>query len=293
MSEPMVSHDAVAFYLLSEQVAEHVKVVQTGQGADEVFAGYDWYPPLAGVAARRRRRRLRAGVLRPPARRPGAVLADRWMTAEDVSRRVRRRALRPAGRGDDAGPGAAAGLDDHAGRRPGQAGRQHDDGLGPGGPRAVPRPRARRARRRRPAGAEARRTAARACSRTPARERRAGRGHRPAEGLLPGAGDHRICRGRTSSGCATALHAPAARDRGLFRTGLRRPAAGRPEQRTAPRWGPTSCGSSACSSSGCSGTASAEAPGRFTRPTHPADAGEDDAVHPGRPALPRPVEEMT
>src|SRR5688572_10592005 len=50
MSEPMISHDCVAFYLLSEQVSRHVKVVQSGQGADEIFAGYDWYPPLAGVA---------------------------------------------------------------------------------------------------------------------------------------------------------------------------------------------------------------------------------------------------
>jgi asparagine synthase (glutamine-hydrolysing) len=49
MSEPMVSHDCVAFYLLSQEVSQHVKVVQSGQGADEVFAGYDWYPPLAGV----------------------------------------------------------------------------------------------------------------------------------------------------------------------------------------------------------------------------------------------------
>ena len=46
MSEPMVSHDAVAFYLLSEEVAKDIKVVQSGQGADEVFAGYSWYPPL-------------------------------------------------------------------------------------------------------------------------------------------------------------------------------------------------------------------------------------------------------
>ncbi len=46
MSEPMVSHDAVAFYLLSREVSRHVKVVQSGQGADEVFAGYHWYPPL-------------------------------------------------------------------------------------------------------------------------------------------------------------------------------------------------------------------------------------------------------
>ncbi len=46
MSEPMVSHDAVAFYLLSQEVARHLKVVQSGQGADEVFAGYHWYPPM-------------------------------------------------------------------------------------------------------------------------------------------------------------------------------------------------------------------------------------------------------
>ena len=46
MSEPMVSHDVIGFYLLSQKVAEHVKVVQSGQGADEVFAGYHWYPPL-------------------------------------------------------------------------------------------------------------------------------------------------------------------------------------------------------------------------------------------------------
>jgi asparagine synthase (glutamine-hydrolysing) len=46
MSEPMMSHDAVAFYLLSREVAKHVKVVQSGQGADEVFGGYHWYPRL-------------------------------------------------------------------------------------------------------------------------------------------------------------------------------------------------------------------------------------------------------
>jgi asparagine synthase (glutamine-hydrolysing) len=49
MSEPMVSHDCVAFHLLSEEVARHYKVVQSGQGADEVLAGYYWYPPLAEV----------------------------------------------------------------------------------------------------------------------------------------------------------------------------------------------------------------------------------------------------
>jgi asparagine synthase (glutamine-hydrolysing) len=50
MSEPMVSHDCVAFYLLSQEVSRHVRVVQSGQGADEVFAGYHWYPPLLSDA---------------------------------------------------------------------------------------------------------------------------------------------------------------------------------------------------------------------------------------------------
>jgi asparagine synthase (glutamine-hydrolysing) len=50
MNEPMVSHDCVAFYLLSEQVSKSVKVVQSGQGADEILAGYFWYPPLANIA---------------------------------------------------------------------------------------------------------------------------------------------------------------------------------------------------------------------------------------------------
>ena len=49
MSEPMVSHDVVAFYLLSQEVSRHVKVVQSGQGADEVFAGYHWYQTMAAL----------------------------------------------------------------------------------------------------------------------------------------------------------------------------------------------------------------------------------------------------
>ncbi len=43
MSEPMVSHDNIGFYLLSREVSKHLHVVQSGQGADEVFGGYFWY----------------------------------------------------------------------------------------------------------------------------------------------------------------------------------------------------------------------------------------------------------
>ena len=86
MSEPMVSHDCVAFYLLSEEVSKSVKVVQSGQGADEILAGYDWYPPLAGVArpevtdayARVFFDRSHEGVL--------ALLAPEYRTDDDPSR---------------------------------------------------------------------------------------------------------------------------------------------------------------------------------------------------------------
>ncbi|ROR35030.1 N-acetylglutaminylglutamine amidotransferase [Inmirania thermothiophila] len=60
MAEPMFGQDAVAFYLLAERVSREVKVVQSGQGADEVFGGYFWYPRMAaeteGPAVERFRR---------------------------------------------------------------------------------------------------------------------------------------------------------------------------------------------------------------------------------------------
>lgn len=46
MTEPMFGQDTIAFYLLSEVVSKDIKVVQSGQGADEVFGGYFWYPQM-------------------------------------------------------------------------------------------------------------------------------------------------------------------------------------------------------------------------------------------------------
>jgi len=59
MSEPLVSHDVIAFYLLAERVSREVKVAIAGQGADEVFGGYFWVPRMqaeSGSALERFRR---------------------------------------------------------------------------------------------------------------------------------------------------------------------------------------------------------------------------------------------
>jgi asparagine synthase (glutamine-hydrolysing) len=55
----MFGQDAVAFYLLSEQVSQHIKVVQSGQGADEVFGGYFWYPRMRAETEGSRLERFR------------------------------------------------------------------------------------------------------------------------------------------------------------------------------------------------------------------------------------------
>ena len=84
MSEPMVSHDCVAFYLLSQEVSRDVKVVQSGQGADEVLGGYDWYPPLAQVPRAEAVGAYSAVFFDRPFDALGDLLRDTWMPANDV-----------------------------------------------------------------------------------------------------------------------------------------------------------------------------------------------------------------
>src|SRR5699024_255040 len=43
MTEPMASHDVPAFYLHAQTVAEQSAGVHCGQGADEIFAGYQYH----------------------------------------------------------------------------------------------------------------------------------------------------------------------------------------------------------------------------------------------------------
>jgi asparagine synthase (glutamine-hydrolysing) len=90
MSEPMVSHDCVAFYLLSQEVSRHVKVVQSGQGADEVFAGYHWCPPMNDPAAATLEgsvARYRAAFFDRDASGVGALVASGYLAQGDPSGR--------------------------------------------------------------------------------------------------------------------------------------------------------------------------------------------------------------
>lgn len=84
MSEPMVSHDCVAFYLLSQEVSRDVKVVQSGQGADEVLGGYDWYPPMAGVARADAAQAYAAVFFDRPFAALGPLLQPDWMIDHDA-----------------------------------------------------------------------------------------------------------------------------------------------------------------------------------------------------------------
>ncbi len=88
MSEPMVSHDAVAFDLLSREVAPHVRVVQTGQGADEVFGGYRWHPPLLDVDRADAADTYVQHYLDRDASDLKQLLQPEWLPAGDPSRAV-------------------------------------------------------------------------------------------------------------------------------------------------------------------------------------------------------------
>lgn len=49
MDEPQSNPSSVPLYFLSELASKHVKVVLSGEGADEIFGGYEWYHPTPNM----------------------------------------------------------------------------------------------------------------------------------------------------------------------------------------------------------------------------------------------------
>lgn len=88
MSEPMSSHDVTAFHLLSKKVAEHLKVVQCGQGADEVFAGYGYHQPVAAVGREEALATFTSAFVDHSHGQLVDIVEPEWLCASDVSSQV-------------------------------------------------------------------------------------------------------------------------------------------------------------------------------------------------------------
>lgn len=97
MSEPMASHDVTAFHLLCRTVTEHVKVVQCGQGADEVFGGYGYHQPLASVDRAGALSAFSASFVDHSHEELLNMLEPEWYCGTDVSREVLAAHLRAPG----------------------------------------------------------------------------------------------------------------------------------------------------------------------------------------------------
>lgn len=88
MTEPMTSHDVTAFFLLAQEVAPHVRVVQSGQGADEVFAGYRYHQEAGRVAPRAALDAFSASFVDHDHEALRGLLDPRWIPGHDASREL-------------------------------------------------------------------------------------------------------------------------------------------------------------------------------------------------------------
>jgi asparagine synthase (glutamine-hydrolysing) len=70
MEEPVCEPPAVALYYISKLASQHVKVLLSGEGGDEAFAGYPNYPNMLGV----KRLQQRLGSLTEPAAQLASLL---------------------------------------------------------------------------------------------------------------------------------------------------------------------------------------------------------------------------
>jgi asparagine synthase (glutamine-hydrolysing) len=59
MDEPVGDQAMLPLYWLSREAAKVVKVVLSGEGADEIFGGYDYYPRASGMVAPGWRERIK------------------------------------------------------------------------------------------------------------------------------------------------------------------------------------------------------------------------------------------
>jgi asparagine synthase (glutamine-hydrolysing) len=77
--EPIAFTSSVPLYFVSRLAQRHVKVVLTGEGADELFLGYNWYPITAwNERLARAYSRLTSPALRRHVRRSIEVLPAGW-----------------------------------------------------------------------------------------------------------------------------------------------------------------------------------------------------------------------
>jgi asparagine synthase (glutamine-hydrolysing) len=101
MDDPAADYAALPTYLLAAQAAKELKVVLTGEGGDELFAGYGRYrsalrsPFLGGRPMRRRGFLDGLGVLRDSSRhwRAGIAAAEQRLRAGDNTRLQQAQAL--------------------------------------------------------------------------------------------------------------------------------------------------------------------------------------------------------
>lgn len=54
MDEPQSNPSSVPLYFLAKMASEHVTVVLSGEGADEIFAGYEWYADTSAMVSFKR-----------------------------------------------------------------------------------------------------------------------------------------------------------------------------------------------------------------------------------------------